>query len=78
MPRLKSDFKSLTEKRILDKNPQRAHLSGSRKNFHNLVEKAKELGIVVDNLPNGSKRGSLLYDRKDQVVGREIFRFKIS
>ncbi|MFC1655803.1 TRM11 family SAM-dependent methyltransferase [Patescibacteria group bacterium] len=51
---------------------------GGKHFLDNLVEKAGELGIVVDNLPNGSKRGSLLYDRKDQVVGREIFRFKIS
>jgi tRNA G10 N-methylase Trm11 len=51
---------------------------GSKYFLDNLVKKAETFGIVVDNLPNSTKRGSLLYDRKDQIVGREIFRFKIS
>lgn len=51
---------------------------GGKYFLENLTEKVGALGMKIDNLPNSSNRGSLLYDRKDQVVGREIFRFKIS
>ncbi|MBU1446088.1 hypothetical protein KKD70_02395 [Patescibacteria group bacterium] len=58
---------------------------GKRYFLENLVEKIKELGYdVADLFPEEfektfeitcTRRGSLTYDRTDQTVGREIFRF---
>ena len=58
---------------------------GKRFFLENLVEKVKELGYdVADLFPEEfeetfeitcTRRGSLTYDRTDQIVGREIFRF---
>jgi len=58
---------------------------GKRFFLENLVEKVKELGYDVAGLfPEEfgkafeitcTRRGSLTYDRTDQIVGREIFRF---
>lgn len=45
--------------------------------LQNLVEKVKELGYDVSDLFQANERGSLLYDRKDQIVGREIFKMTI-
>lgn len=40
----------------------------------NILEKIKALGYDVASLNKGERK-SLIYDRKDQVVGREIFKF---
>lgn len=52
---------------------------GKHGNFHinGLPEHIKELGYEIDKLYKSIKRGSVLYDRKDQIVGREIFRLKL-
>lgn len=42
----------------------------------NILAQIKSLGYDVASLSN-SERQSLIYDRKDQVVGREIFKFTI-
>lgn len=44
--------------------------------LENLVEKIKELGYKTAPLFKSEKRGSLLYFRKNQIVGREIFSFR--
>lgn len=43
----------------------------------NLDGKIKKLGYEIEELFGAIKRGSLLYDRKDQIVGREIFKLKL-
>lgn len=45
--------------------------------MENLVEKVQELGYDVSGLFGSGKRGSLEYSRKDQVVGREVFKFTV-
>jgi len=40
MPRKKSEFKPLTAKRILKINPERKSLSGTKKDFESLLERA--------------------------------------
>jgi tRNA G10 N-methylase Trm11 len=52
---------------------------GRHGNFHinDLVENVENLGYEIDKLYKSIKRGSVLYDRKDQIVGREIFRLKL-
>lgn len=49
------------------------------KNYYleNLVEKVKELGYDVSDLFREGKRYSLLYCRKNQFVGREIYKFTV-
>lgn len=42
--------------------------------LENILEKIKELGYSSVDL-NKNRRKSLIYDRKDQIVGREIFKF---
>lgn len=52
----------------------------NRENYiflENILEKIKDLGYSSVALSE-TNRGSLIYDRKDQVVGREIVKFKIS
>jgi len=43
--------------------------------LENILEKIKNLGYTLVALSK-DKRGSLIYDRKDQIVGREIFKFQ--
>ncbi len=52
---------------------------GRHGNFHitGLVDNMNSLGYEIDKLYKSIKRGSVLYDRKDQIVGREIFRLKL-
>lgn len=45
--------------------------------IENLVEKVRELGYDVSDLFMGDERVSLLYSRRNQVVGREIFKFTV-
>ena len=42
-----------------------------------LPQQIKMLGYEIENLYGCTKRGSLLYDREDQTVGREIFVLKL-
>ncbi len=43
--------------------------------LENVLEKIKDLGYSAVALSE-ARRGSLIYDRKDQIVGREIFKFR--
>jgi tRNA G10 N-methylase Trm11 len=68
-------LKRLREKVVVIAVP--FYRSGGKKYFlSNLPEKAKKIGYKTDSLFKSEKRGSLLYFRKDQIVGREIFRLK--
>lgn len=51
MPRKKSEFKPLTEKRILEVNPKRAGLIGSKQIFKNILKTA------LKTSPFDKKRG---------------------
>jgi hypothetical protein len=50
MPRKKSEFKPLTTKGILAINPERRNLSGSKKQFEEVIKKA------LHTLPFDKKR----------------------
>lgn len=45
--------------------------------IHDFDQHVRDIGFAIEKLYKPIKRGSVLYYRKDQIVGREIFKLKL-